>query len=142
RTRQQSSGFAESLREAGALVHQAPVIEIRPPDDWSAADAAIGRGGYDWVVFTSANGVERFCERLRERGRDARWFGSARLCAIGSETARALERFGLCADLVPTEYLAEGVVEALAPLRPKRVLIPRAAVARDVLPDELRRRGA
>jgi len=143
RTRAQSSGFAESLREVGALVYQAPVIEICEPVSWAAADDAIARlpAYYDWMVFTSANGVEHFCQRLRQGGRDARAFAGAKLCAIGPETAKALERQGLTADLVPDEYVAEAVADALNKRSPKRVLIPRAAVARDVLPERLKAAG-
>jgi uroporphyrinogen III methyltransferase/synthase len=143
RPREQSGSFAAGLREAGAMVHEVPVIELLPPEDWAPADGAIERlKDYDWVAFTSANGVRAFCERVLEKGHDARAFGSARLCAIGPETARALEAYGLRADLVPDEYVAEEVVHALARLEPGRVLIPRARVARDVLPAELRARGA
>ncbi|MBV8083265.1 MAG: uroporphyrinogen-III C-methyltransferase [Chloroflexi bacterium] len=139
----QALGFAESLREAGAIVHQVPVIQISEPESWAAADAAIERlDGYDWLVFTSANGVRMFCQRVWELGRDARVFGQAKLCAIGPETARALGELRLKADLVPDEYVAEAVADALVARKPKRVLIPRAKVARDVLPRKLREAGA
>ena len=143
RPREQAAGFAAALRQAGALVEEAPVIELCEPASWAAADAAIGRlSEFDWLVFTSVNGVRRFGGRVRALGRDARAFGGARLCTIGPETAGALADFGLSADLVPDEYVAEAVAEALAPHKPRRVLIPRAKVARDVLPDRLRERGA
>ncbi|HEY8692610.1 MAG TPA: uroporphyrinogen-III C-methyltransferase [Chloroflexota bacterium] len=143
RPREQSASFAEGLREAGAQVYEVPLIELRAPEDWAAVDAAIQRlGDYDWVVFTSANGVRGFCERIKAQGRDARAFAGARVCAIGPETARALEAYGLRADVLPEEYVAEAVAEALAPHQPRQVLIPRAKVARDVLPEMLRRAGA
>src|SRR5690606_7451693 len=99
---------------------------------------------YDWVVFTSVNGVDAFFRRLDERGGDVRALGGARIAAIGSETARALERRHLRPDRVPPEFRAESLVDALAaePLHGKRVLLPRAAGARQILPDELRARGA
>jgi uroporphyrinogen III methyltransferase/synthase len=143
RPRDQAAALGDLLRQAGAMVCEVPVIELLPPEDWAPVDAAIARlPSYDWVVFTSANGVRRFWERVGLSGRDARAFGSACLCAIGPETARALEGSGLTADLVPDEYVAEAVAGALAERQPKRVLIPRARDARDVLPDMLRREGA
>src|SRR5712692_6332999 len=143
RPRDQAAEFAASLRDAGAIVYEVPLIELLPPRDWRPVDDAIRQlAAYDWIVFTSANGVRRFCDRVLDDGGDARAFGSARLCAIGPETAQALEGYGLRADLLPDEYVAEGVARALAPHEPKRVLLPRARVARDVLPAELRARGA
>jgi uroporphyrinogen III methyltransferase/synthase len=139
----QSARFVERLREAGAAVHVVPVIEVRPPADWRPVDAAIRRlSEFDWLVFTSANGVRRFCDRVWATGADARAFGRAGLCAIGPETARALEARGLRPDLVPEEYVAEAAAAALAERRPRRVLVPRAAIARDVLPEALRQAGA
>ena len=91
---------------------------------------------YGWVAFTSANGVERFCSLLH----DARDFGSAKVAAIGPGTAGALARRGVVADLVPEQFVAESVVDAF-PAGPGRVLLPRAAVARDVLPEGLRTKG-
>jgi uroporphyrinogen-III synthase len=93
-------------------------------------------GDYDWVTFTSANAVERFCVELR----DARAFGAARVAAIGPGTAGALARFGVVADLVPQQFVAESVVDAF-PAGSGRVLVPRAAVARDALPEGLRAKG-
>ena len=143
RPREQAGAFASALREAGAMVFEVPVIELLPPEDWTPVDAAIEHfGDYDWVAFTSANGVRAFCRRVLEKGRDARAFGRTRICAIGPETAQALEDYGLRADLVPDEYVAEAVAQALAKHEPKSVLIPRARIARDVLPAELRSRGA
>ncbi len=150
RTRQQSSGFAESLRELGALVFQLPVIEVEPlaGDEVDgairrlAAGPSAGGDGYDWVVFTSANGVRCFCDRLWAGGFDARAFGSVRICAIGPETAAALRPYGLQADQVPPAFVAEAVVDALLPFAPRRVLLPRAAEAREVLPEHLRQSGA
>ncbi|HLY67314.1 MAG TPA: uroporphyrinogen-III C-methyltransferase [Chloroflexota bacterium] len=142
RAREQSAEFSDRLRETGARVYQAPVINIRSPEDWTGVDAAIDQlAVYDWLVFTSANGVRLFCDRVWAKGGDARAFGHARLCAIGPETARSLHAFGLRADLVPTEYVAEAVAAALQPYAPKKVLIPRARIARDVLPVKLRQAG-
>ncbi len=149
RAREQASEFAGALRELGAQAVEFPAIEIRPPESWDEVDAAVDRlAGYDWMVFTSVNGVRFFVERLRAAGRDIRALGPARICAIGPATAAAIEALGLRVDVVPSEYRAEAVVEALdaaagpGGLRGRRVLIPRAAAARDVLPRELSARGA
>src|SRR5207237_6494928 len=108
-------------------------------------DRAIGElGRYDWIIFTSVNGVRYFMERLDAAGRDTRALDGARLCAIGPRTAEALAAARLKVDLFPSRYQAEGVLEAFEQeqLSGKRVLIPRAEVARDLLPEELRARGA
>ncbi len=140
----QASELSERLEALGAQVIEYPVIEIAPPGDAGPLDAAIGRlGGYDWLVFTSANGVRWFAARLEGSGRD--WRGvKAKLCAIGPGTARALEALHLKVDLIPADSVAEGVAEAFAgfDLQGKRVLLPTAAVARDVAPKELAARGA
>ncbi|MHB0868145.1 MAG: uroporphyrinogen-III synthase, partial [Chloroflexota bacterium] len=108
-------------------------------------DGAIGSlGSYDWIVFTSANGVKALLERLEALGRDVRALGGARLAAIGPATAQALRRCRLHVDLVPSEYVAEEVASALISrgVAGKRVLLPRADLARDVLALDLERAGA
>jgi len=145
RPREQAGEFADLLTAFGAHVIAFPTIAIVPPADWEPLDRALADlAGYDWIIFTSVNGVRFFFERLRALGRDARAVGHARFCAIGPRTAEALAGRGFRADLVPAEYQAEGVLEALKKenLKGARVLIPRAEVARDLLPDELRGRGA
>lgn len=137
----QSGEFAAKLRALGAEVTEFPTISIRPAADFAPLDAAIARlGEYDWLIFTSANGVRFFAERLKGPPKDLR----ARLCAIGPATRRAVEELGLKVDIVPLEYVAESLVEAFAgeDLGGKRMLLPRAAVARDVAPEALRARGA
>ena len=122
-----------------------PTIALVAPRSWRPVDDAIERlDSYDWVVFTSANGVESFCARLRRHRKDPRALRKARLAAIGPATARALRAHGLRADVVPEEFRAEGLLTALKGegWRGKRVLLARAAAAREVLPRELRRRGA
>ena len=138
RAREQASELVQRLADLGAETVEMPVIEIHPAGDGgSAMRAAAERiGDYDWVAFTSANAVERFCAALR----DARAFGSARVAAIGPGTASALRRAGVIADLVPEQFVAEAVVDAF-PAGPGRVLVPRAAVARDALPEGLRAKG-
>lgn len=145
RPREQAKEFADLLAGLGAQVIPFPTIAIVPPADWGPLDRAIGRlSEYDWIVFTSVNGVRFFMERMRTLGRDARALGGSRLCAIGPRTAEALGVAGLTADLIPAEYQAEGVLQALEKEQVKgaRILIPRAEVARDLLPKELRARGA
>jgi uroporphyrinogen III methyltransferase/synthase len=108
-------------------------------------DEAIRRAGdFDWVVFTSVNGVRVFFERLQEIGADVRSWHRARLAAIGPQTAKALQRYCLRVETIPDEFRAEAVVAALvrAGVAGKRILLPRAAAARDVLPVQLREHGA
>jgi uroporphyrinogen III methyltransferase/synthase len=143
RARAQAGGLAARLRDLGARPIEVPTITIGPPDDGGAAlDRAarqLGEGAYDWVVFSSANAVEALLSRLP----DARSFRSARIGAIGPGTGEALKEWGLVADLLPSRAVAEGLLEALPPPpRPgARVLLPRAAAGRDVLPEGLARAG-
>ncbi|MGE5554017.1 MAG: uroporphyrinogen-III C-methyltransferase [Betaproteobacteria bacterium] len=144
RARAQASKLSERLAELGAEPWEFPTIRVVPPaDEVPLRQAARQVGAYDWTVFTSANGVEAFFSALRAEGGDARSFGSTRVAAIGSETAEALSRQGIRADAVPEEFKAEGLLNVLpADLRGTRILLARAAEAREVLPMELRRRGA
>ncbi len=145
RSREQASGLALGLEALGARVVQFPAIRLRPVRDTSLVDAAVSRlGTYDWIVFTSVNGVACFWERLGAVGLDSRALAGCRIAAIGPATARALADKGLVADCLPSEYKAEGVVAALLEqgVRGSRVLLPRALVARDALPEALRRAGA
>ncbi len=121
-----------------------PTIAILPPADWGEVDACLQRlDEYDWIVFTSANGVRQFCGRLWAQGCDARRLGRAKLAAIGTGTAASLAEFHLHADLVPDSFRAEALAEALKPLvAGKKVLWARASRGRDVLPTELRAAGA
>ena len=135
RTRTQASELAHLLRRRGAAPLEVPTIEIVEPDDQSAVGEAIDRlGDYEWIVFTSPNGVSRFCDRMR----DARALGGVRIAAIGPGTARLLAERNLQADLIPEHYVAEGLLEAFPPPSGSgRVLLARATEARDVLPDGL-----
>jgi uroporphyrinogen III methyltransferase/synthase len=146
RAREQALELSEKLRALGADVIEFPVIEIRPPADTAPLDTAIENlAGYDWLIFTSVNGVRYFMERLDASAWDLRLL-RARICAIGPTTRRAVEALHLKVDLMPAEYVAEGLIDALGntgfSLFDKKILIPRAAVARDVIPVELRRLGA
>jgi uroporphyrinogen III methyltransferase/synthase len=141
----QAPALARLLAAEGAEVVECPAIEIAPPESSEPLDAALDRlESYDWIVFTSVNGVDRFFARLDERGGDVRRLHAARIAAIGPETARALARRHVRPDVVPPEYRAEDLVETLTgePLAGRRILLPRAAGARAILPDRLRARGA
>jgi uroporphyrinogen III methyltransferase/synthase len=146
RAASQAAPLATALARLGARAVVCPVIELVPPDDTEALDAAIGRlGDYSWVIFTSANGVERFFARIAAAKGDVRRLARARIAAVGPATARAVGERGLAVDLVPDEFVADGLfaaLEAAGPLAGARVLLARAAVGRDVLPDALRRAGA
>ncbi|MBE6093393.1 MAG: uroporphyrinogen-III C-methyltransferase [Selenomonas ruminantium] len=146
RARSQASKLTAKLENLGAEVIEAPAISMADPaDNYAALDKAIGHvADYHWLIFTSANGVERFFARLFKSGKDARALGYAKIAAIGSATAEKLKQYGLVADVIPQEYRAEGVVEALKGKLPPhaKILIPRAEEAREVLPDTLREMGA
>lgn len=145
RAREQASALTAALEDLGAQCLEAPAIKIVPPESFAALDKALaGLYGYDWLIFTSVNGVDAFFRRLRLAGRDARALAGIKAAAIGAPTAARLEKFGVVADVVPLEFRAEGVVAALTGRveAGMRVLIPRAAVARDVLPEELAKMGA
>ncbi len=145
RPRAQAQAFVEVLEDLGADVLPLPTIEIVEPDSWDPVDAAIDDiASFDWVVFTSVNGVSRFFDRLLERGGDARALGGARLAVVGPATGRALRERCLNVDVIPGEYRAEGVAAAMSEndLRGAKVLLPRAAAAREVLPKMLREAGA
>ncbi len=144
RAREQAESLAARLRALGADAIEMPCIEIRPAADYGPLDCAIARlDSYDWLIFTSANGVRFFLERLDRSSHDLRSL-RARICAIGPATREAVEALHLKVDLMGKEYVAEGLLQAFAAhdLVGKRVLLPRAAVARDLVPVELARRGA
>jgi len=155
--------FVRLLRDAGAAVTAFPAIALEPPRSWAPVDRAIralrepGRAssrlprrgpaataGYDWIVFLSANAVDRFLGRVRRLGAPRRLAAACRLAAIGPATARALRRRGLRPDAVASEATSEGLSAALCGRigRGDRVLLPRTDIGRDVLPGALRRRGA
>ena len=145
RAREQASELVARLSALGAATVEVPAIEIGDPDDGGAAlAAAVSRiGDYDWVVLTSPNGSRRLLAALASAGRDARALGGVRLAAIGPGTAAALAAARLVPELVPERFVAESLLEAFPapPERGGRVLLARAAVARDVLPAGLAARG-
>jgi uroporphyrinogen III methyltransferase/synthase len=143
RARAQASRLSAQLRALGADPVEFPTIAINPPEAWAPLDAAIERlAAYDWVIFTSVNGVRFFWQRLARAGKDARAFANARLGAIGPATAGALQEHGLEADLVPPKYVAEAILEEIGAVDGQRVLLPRADIARPALADGLEEAGA
>lgn len=144
RARAQASVLVDQLRELGAATIELPVIEIRDPADGGVAlRAAIGSlATYEWVVVTSPNGATRLLDAVTASGADARAFGGVKVAAIGPGTATALAAGNIAADLVPERFVAEGLLEVFPPPAGSgRVLVARAAEARDVLPDGLRAAG-
>jgi len=137
--------FAKRLRQIGAEAIEFPTIETEAPDSYLPLDAAIGRIQiFDWIVFTSATGVEAFIERLRILGVDIRASAGARIAAIGPATAARLRHYGLNVAAVPREYRAESLIEALGKqaIEGARILVPRAQAAREILPQLLGENGA
>ncbi|CAN5635852.1 uroporphyrinogen-III C-methyltransferase [soil metagenome] len=145
RSREQAGELIDMLEERGAEAIAAPTIRIVPPEDTEALDRACAQAGtFDWLVFTSANGVDAFMRRLLTIG-DIRDLKGVRICTTGSATAGRLQRYGIRVDLTPSEFRAEAVAEALRgveDLAGTRFLLPRADLARDYLADELRDAGA
>ena len=144
RPKGQAEALSSRLKALGADVIEMPTIAIEPVSDYGPLDHALRElASYDWLIFTSANGVRLFTERLDASAFDLRAL-RARICAIGPATRAAIEALHLKVDLMGREYVAEGLIEAFSAhdLTGKRVLLPRAAVARDLVPVELARRGA
>jgi uroporphyrinogen III methyltransferase/synthase len=145
RARSQAASLARSIEELGGLVIEFPTIEIQPPTDIRPLDEAIGNLiRYHWLIFTSANGVDRFLTRMAHLKRSVNDLKSVRIAAIGPETAKRLQSAGAANCVVPAAYQAEGLLEVLQSetMRGKRVLIPRAAKAREILPETLMQWGA
>jgi uroporphyrinogen III methyltransferase / synthase len=151
RARQQSEEMTAMLEELGAKVIHAPMIEMQGPDSWDAVDQSIHQlEGYDWIIFTSANGVKFFFHRLAQiRSESLSEISQASVCAIGAATAKALELVGAKIDLIAANSTAEGLMQELLDrlggsdaVGGLRFLLPRARLAREVLPDELTKLGA
>ncbi len=150
RAQSQAEEFVTELERFGAKVVLCPTIEIRELESYERLDEAIEHlYGYDWVIFTSVNGVDHFLQRLTMRGREAGDLDELKVCAIGEATAEKLRELHVHVDVVPEEFKAEGVFSALErfvggteSLAGLNVLIPRASVARDYLPKALEEAGA
>lgn len=144
RAREQASGLVNIMRGHGACVHEFPTISVEHLDDYNAVETEILQlARYQWVIFTSVNGVKFFWEQLAEIGLDSRILGGMQVAAIGPATADALRDRGINPDFVPEKYVAEHVVEGVLKLgvAGAEILIPRAKIAREVLPEELRKAG-
>ena len=145
RPKHQADDLARLLGKAGARAIFFPTIKIVPPHDWSGLDAALNKlDTYNWIIFTSANGVQYFFERLHELNKDIRELKGIKICCIGPATAWQIKKRGIKVDLVPEYYISEGILKSFAALdlQGQKVFIPRAASARDVLPEGLRKMGA
>jgi uroporphyrinogen III methyltransferase/synthase len=141
----QAEKFSRRLTALGAEVIAFTAIEIRDPSSWEALDNSIRNiESYQWLVFTSVNGVEKLFSRYRQLGRDVRDLKGIRIAAIGSATERAVAEWGLKVEILPDEFKAEDLLQSLKGkvLKGSRILIPRAKVARDILPIELQKQGA
>ncbi|TAL24464.1 MAG: uroporphyrinogen-III C-methyltransferase [Nitrospirae bacterium] len=148
-TREHSGGF-EELEEMGAEIIAFPTIEIAPPENYRDLDRAINRiGSYAWIIFTSANGVRYFMQRLIDRDKDIREMKGVKVCAIGTKTAAEIKKFGIKVDLIPEEFNAEGLIESFQrvkvskgqSLKGMRLLLPRAEKAREIFPEKVRELG-
>ena len=145
RPRKQAGELTRRLTELGAEVIEFPTISIEPPGDYEPMDRAITQlHQYDWLIFTSINGVQSFFNRLRHFGNDSQSIKHLKIVAIGPETAARLRDEGVHVYLVPVKYQAEGILERLNPaeISGRRILMPRAARAREILPQTLREWGA
>jgi uroporphyrinogen III methyltransferase/synthase len=152
-TREKVEGF-EPFEELGAEIIEFPTIEIVPPQSYDELDASIDRIKiYNWLIFTSRNGVKYFFKRFFEKERDIRDLSGIKICAIGSKTAKEVKKYGLKIDLIPDEFNAEGLIEAFIKeqrakskkhnelLKGMRFLLPRAEKAREIFPDRVRELG-
>lgn len=158
-TRERMEGF-ERLAELGAEILEFPTIEIIPPESHEALDSCIDHiTSYDWLIFTSRNGVKYFFRRFFERDQDIRELKGMKICAIGTKTAEEVKKYGLKVDLIPDEFRAEGIIESFIKLggkpiagadkrtmnaeflRGMRFLLPRAEKARELLPEKIREMG-
>ncbi len=144
RARHQAGSLSASLRSLGASVIEIPFIEIRKPQSYRPLDDALKNiRSYDWLILTSANGVEAMWERVRKLRITRRNLKHLQIAAIGPATKKAIVKHGLRVKMVPEEYVAESVVQGLRDkVKGKRVVLIRAKVARDLIPEELRAAGA
>jgi len=140
-----ASDFAAKIRALGGEAIEFPTIESAPPSSYEILDRAIAEiGSFDWIIFSSVNGVDHFVDRIRTTGHDLRSMRNAAIAAIGPITADRVRHYALTVAAMPAEYRAEAVVEAIGTERTAgaRILLPRAEVAREALPELLRQRGA
>lgn len=148
-TREHTGGF-ELLEELGAEIIEFPTIEIMPPENWEDADKSIDKiESYNWLIFTSANGIRFFFKRLFEKNKDIRDLKGLKICAIGEKTASEIKKYGIKVELVPEEFNAEGLIKSVQEFKGSKVqglegikfLLPRAEIAREVFPEKVRELG-
>jgi uroporphyrinogen-III synthase len=144
RAKKQARALSSALRELGCKVIEIPFIEVRRPNSYRPLDSAVRNlATYDWLIFTSVNGVDALFERLAKKQSDVSLLAHLKIAAIGPATRKAIEQHGLRVAVTPKEYVAESVVASLRRrVQGKRLLLVRAKVARDVIPRELRKAGA
>lgn len=144
RAMQQAGTFSQKLTELGAEVIELPTIKILPPDTFNPLDDAIEDiNSYNFLILTSVNGVNFFFQRIKELKKDIRILSGLKICAIGPATKKAIEDRGVLVDIMPEKYVAESVIETLKTyeIKGKKFLLARALVARDVIPDEIKKLG-
>src|SRR5262249_10818425 len=143
RPRDQAAELVQRLEAMGADAIEAPMIRITPPDDYGPLDEVCARAGsFDWIVFSSANAVDAFVERLLAGTQDLRALHGVKLCGVGPATAERIARYGLKMDVTPAEFRAEAVLRAIAEhggIAGRRVLLPRADIGREVVAEELKK---
>lgn len=143
RAREQADGFVAKLQKLGAVVIEFPVIQFVAPQSFAPLDELIGRlAQFDWLIFTSANGVAFFWERLGVAGKTTSVLQSVKVCAVGPATADCLREKGVTPDLTPRKFVAEGLLDALGAVAGQKFLLPQADLARETLVTELQARGA
>jgi uroporphyrinogen-III synthase len=143
RAKNQNEKFKKQLIKVGAIPIEFPTIQIIPPSDTGPLDNAIaGLATYDWLIFTSANGVKHFWQRLAAAGKGLADLQLIHIAAIGPATAASLTRYGLTVDLTPSEYVAEALLEAIGDVAGQRILLPSADIARLTLAEGLAAKGA
>lgn len=145
RSRNQASVLAEKIESLGGEPYEFPTIEIADPDDFNPLDRAIAEiDSYDWLVLTSVNGVQSFMNRMQVQRTDIRRLSQAKIVAIGPKTREEIEKYGIFCEFMPEEFVAEAILEVFRgeELKGKKVLLPRADIARKVLPETLRSMGA
>ena len=145
RSREQAGPLQLLLESEGAEVHSLPLLEISAPQDWAAVDAAISRlGGFSWIAFTSPNSVTFFFDRLRQLGKDARAFGTARIAAVGQSTGQLLRERGIEPDLLPETHSAAGLARAFESIDVvnAEILLPASSLGRTELDERLAEQGA
>ena len=147
RSASQSTAFCTRLQQLGAAVVEMPTLEIVPPSSWAELDAAIAAlSDFQWLILTSANGVNYFMDRLLHHGKDARSLSNLRIAVVGRKTATTLKAKGLCPDFIPPDFVADALVEhfpGAADLSGTHILCPRVeSGGRDILVNQFRARGA